>query len=190
MNEVYHFGKHNIIVAEVPAWNVWVPELLDEINSNRSHMNHSHEIRGRWENSYLEEGLVPSIRIPMRYARDLGKETLGVSSVLLFNPLPFSNDKFPPFWFNIAQPGEETGLHDHVDLAVISCVAYLSCEEVSGNLFFRIEGEKDLEIQPEAGKIVLFSPSLKHGVRENQTESERISLAFNLYPFPLPAADL
>jgi len=190
VTEVYHFGGKKIIVAEVPDWEIWVPELLDEINSNRSLMDHSHKIRGRWENSYLEEGLVPTIRVPMRFARDLGKEKLGISSVLLFTPLPFSHDKFPPFWFNLAQPGEETGLHDHVDRAVLSCVAYLSCEEGSGNLFFRMQGEKELEIQTQTGQIVLFSPSLKHGVRENQTDSERISLAFNLFPFPLPAVDL
>lgn len=190
MTEVYHFGGKEIIVAEVPDWEIWVPELLDEIDSNRSLMDHSHKIRGRWENSYLEEGLVPTIRVPMRFARDLGKKTLGIPSVLLFTPLPFSHDELPPFWFNLAQPGEETGLHDHIDRAVLSCVAYLSCEEESGRLFFRMQGEKDLEIQPEVGKIVLFNPTLKHGVRENRTGHERISLAFNLFPFPLPAFDL
>ena len=190
MTEVYHFGGKKIIVAEVPDWEIWVPELLDEINSNRSFMNHSHKIRGRWENSYLEEGLVPTIRIPMRFARDLGKKTLGFPSVLLFTPMPFSLDEFPPFWFNLAQPGQETGLHDHIDRAVLSCVAYLSCEEGSGSLYFKMQGENEFEIQPEIGKLVIFHPSLKHGVRKNRTNAERISLAFNLFPFPLPAVDL
>jgi ectoine hydroxylase-related dioxygenase (phytanoyl-CoA dioxygenase family) len=53
-----------------------------------------------------------------------------------------------------------------------------------------MDGEDDLEICPEVGKIVLFDPSIRHGVRENRSGSERISLAFNLFPFPLPVVDL
>lgn len=190
MTGVFHFGGKRIIVAEVPDWGVWVPRLLDEINFNRTSIALSHKIRGRWENSYLDEELVPTIRVPMRFARDQGKEVLDLSSVILFEPLPFSHDQFPPFWFNLAQPGEETGLHDHASLSILSGVVYLVCEEDSGNLFFRMDGEDDLEICPEVGKIVLFDPSIRHGARENRSGSERISLAFNLFPFPLPAVDL
>jgi hypothetical protein len=190
VNKVLNFGGERIVVAQVPESEVWIPRLLKEMDTNRTNIGRSHKIRGRWENSYLEEGLVPTIRVPMRFARNLGKEELGVSSVILFKPLPFSSDQFPPFWFNLAQGGEETGLHDHVDQAILSCVVYLDCKKDSGNLFFRIKEEDDLEVLPEVGKMILFSPSLRHGVRENRSESERISLAFNLFPFPLPAVDL
>lgn len=39
---------------------------------------------------------------------------------------------------------------------------------------------KDLSIRPEVGKLILFPGWLKHGVRTNNTEHERISLSFNL----------
>ena len=69
-------------------------------------------------------------------------------------------------------------------------MTYLACEEASGNLYFRIDGEDDLEVSPEVGKIVIFDPSLRHGVHENRSDSERISFAFNLFPFPLPTTEI
>ena len=185
--ETISFGGKKIIQSVVPGWESWVPQLLDEILANRGKMEHSHKIMGRWENSYLPIDLVPTVREPMRYARDLGRTELKVSSVVLFEPLPFSKESHPPFWFNLGPPGAQTGVHDHVSLSVLSAVTYLSCEENSGNLFFVSEGQPDLEICPEIGKLLLFDPSMKHGVRKNCSGSERVSFAFNLFPFPLPA---
>ena len=185
--ESISFGGKKIIQSIVPGWESWVPRLLDEILANRDNMEHSHKIMGRWENSYLPIDRVPTARKPMRYARDLGKDELKISSAILFEPLPFSKKTHPPFWFNLGPPGAQTGVHDHVSLSVLSAVTYLSCEENSGNLFFVSEGEEDLEIRPEVGKLLLFDPSMKHGVRENCSGSERVSFAFNLFPFPLPA---
>ena len=190
MIETLSFGGQKIVEAWVPNRDAWVPRLLDEFNANRKSIERSHKIGGRWENSYLPVELVPSIREPMRFARDLGRDELKITSVILFEQLPFSSNTYPPFWFNLAQPGERTGLHDHVSPSVLSAVVYLVCGEDSGNLYFRKDGEDDLEIFPEVGKLVLFDSSTRHGVLENRSCSERISLAFNLFPFPLPAVDL
>lgn len=185
--EIISFGGKKIVQSVVTDWENWVPRLLDEVLANRGNMVHSHKIMGRWENSYLPVDLVPTVRTPMRFARDLGKDELKTSSAILFEPLPFSQNMHPPFWFNLGLPGTQTGVHDHLSLSVLSAVTYLSCEENSGNLFFVSEGEEDLEICPEVGKLLLFDPSMKHGVRRNCSENERISFAFNLFPFPLPA---
>ena len=190
MIETLSYGGKKIVEAWVPNRDVWVPRLLAEFNANRKSIERSHKIGGRWENSYLSVDLVPSIREPMRFARDLGRDELKIASAILFEPLPFSPNSHPPFWFNLARSGERTGLHDHADLACLSAVTYLACEENSGNLYFRTDGEDDLEISPEVGKVVLFDPSTRHGVLENRSCSERISLAFNLFPFPLPAVNL
>ena len=190
MIEILSLGGKKIIEAWVPDRDVWVPRLLDEFDANRKNVERSHKIGGRWENSYLPVDLVPSVREPMRFVRDLSKEKWGVTSLILFEPLSRSHNPHPPFWFNLTRPGERTGLHDHVDLSFLSAVTYLACEESSGNLYFRIDGEDDLEISPEVGKVVLFDPSTRHGVLENRSDSERISLAFNLFPFPLPAVNL
>jgi hypothetical protein len=126
----------------------------------------------------------------MRFARDLGKEKLGLSSVILFEALSHSLNPYPPFWFNIAKPNEKTGLHDHAHLSKLSAVTYLQAEPDSGNLYFREEGSADLSIKPEIGKIIIFPPHLRHGVKQNCSSSDRISFAFNLFPFPLVQDDL
>ena len=190
MIETLSFGGKKIVEAWVPNRDAWVPRLLDEFNANRKSIERSHKIGGRWENSYLPVDLVPSIREPMRFARDLGRDELKIASAILFKPLPFSPNSHPPFWFNLARSGERTGLHDHADLARLSAVAYLACEENSGNLYFKMDGEDDLEISPEVGKVVIFDPALWHGARENRSDSERISFAFNLFPFPLPTEEI
>jgi hypothetical protein len=124
----------------------------------------------------------------MRFARDIGKQKLDVSSVILFEALANSLNPHPPFWFNIAKPTEQTGLHDHAHLSKLSAVTYLQTEPDSGNLYFREEGESDLSINPEIGKIIIFPPFLRHGVKQNCSTKDRISLAFNLFSFPFPLA--
>ncbi|HAU59165.1 MAG TPA: hypothetical protein DCW45_02235, partial [Opitutae bacterium] len=49
---------------------------------------------------------------------------------------------------------------------------------------------EEFELEPAVGRIIIFPPHLKHGVRLNESRNERISLAFNLFPFPLPNSDL
>jgi ectoine hydroxylase-related dioxygenase (phytanoyl-CoA dioxygenase family) len=58
-----------------------------------------------------------------------------------------------------------------------------------GDLFFTKGGQDDLAITPEVGKMVLFPSFLKHGVQTNKSNQNRISLAFNLFPFPLPSEE-
>jgi ectoine hydroxylase-related dioxygenase (phytanoyl-CoA dioxygenase family) len=53
-----------------------------------------------------------------------------------------------------------------------------------------MDGADDLEISPEVGKVVIFDPVLRHGVHENRSGSERISFAFNLFPFPFPTEEI
>jgi hypothetical protein len=36
----------------------------------------------------------------------------------------------------------------------------------------------------------LLEPWMRHGVRGNRSSEERLSLAFNLFPFPLPIKNL
>ena len=185
MLKTIDWAGHTIIETFVPESNHWIPELLKEFNLNRHKVQKSHKIGGRWENQYLEIDDVPSVRTPMRFARDLGKEKMSMTSVILFEAPPHSTNPHPPFWFNIAKPQQITGLHDHAHLSKLSAVTYLKAEDDSGDLYFRQEGIADLRIKPEIGKMVIFPPFLKHGVHCNQSSKDRISFAFNLFPFPL-----
>jgi len=168
----------------------WTDRLLKEFLESQSKIKKSHRIGGRWENQYLEIDDIPSARKPMRQARDIGKEKLGISSIILFGPPPGSSNPYPPLWFNVAGKGEITGLHDHAHLSTLSGVLYLQAEEGSGDLYFRKEGIKDLNLRPEVGKMVIFPPFLRHGVHSNDSSRDRISFAFNLFPFPLIQPDL
>ena len=178
------FGKNTILLADVPDFEVWIPRLLQEMNAHRAAFDTSHMINGRWENSYLSVDLVPHIRIPMRFARNLGKEIMKIQSMILFESPTGSNNPHPPFWFNLAKPGEITGLHNHAHYSALSVVTYLQAEMDAGSLYFHLEGEGQIEIEPALGRMVMFPPSLHHGVRVNRSTTERISLAFNLFSFP------
>ena len=168
----------------------WTDELLKEFLESQSKIKKSHRIGGRWENQYLEIDDIPSARKPMRQARDIGKEKLGISSIILFEAPQGSSNPYPPLWFNVAGKGEITGLHDHAHLSTLSGVLYLQAEDGSGDLYFRKEGIKDLNLRPEVGKMVIFPPFLRHGVHSNDSSRDRISFAFNLFPFPLIRPDL
>ncbi|MBT3666104.1 MAG: hypothetical protein HN548_01385 [Opitutae bacterium] len=189
LTEEYSFGGDRILTCMVPSYEEIVISLLTKLANEKKNFQFSHQIGGRWENSYLSVDLVPSVRVPMRLARNLVKEKWGISTIVLFEPLAGSNMPHPPFWFNIANVGEKTGIHDHAKLAIISGVVYLQCNSDCGELFFTKNGYDDLLITPEEGKMVLFPSSLKHGVQVNKSAKNRISLAFNLFPFPLPSVE-
>ena len=187
--EEYWLGTDRILTCVIPQYQEWVPSILRELKQGSDQFKFSHRIGGRWENSYLEVDLVPSVRSPMRLARDLAKEKWNKSTLVLYEPLPNIHNPYPPFWFNIAKVGELTGVHNHAQFSSISGVVYLKSSMLSGDLYFQKEGEDDLLIIPEVGKMVLFPSHLKHGVHPNKSDDERISLAFNLYPFPLPSSE-
>ena len=186
--EEFTVGEDRILISKISDHKIWAPALLSEYNRNREQILTSHKINGRWENSYLPVDLVPSVKKAMRHARELGAEVLKVSSMILFKPLAVEKNPFPPFWFNVAKPNEMTGLHNHSGLSVLSAVAYLQADKNSGNLFFK--NEEEFELEPAVGRVIIFPPHLKHGVRLNESKNERISLAFNLFPFPLINPDL
>ena len=189
MIETLSFGGKKIVEAWVPNRETWVPRLLDELDVNRKSVERSHKIGGRWENAYLPVVSVPSVKIPMRLARDLVMEKWKIKTAVLFNPIAGLSLSHPPFWFNIAEQGEKTGVHDHAKLASVSGVVYIKSVPLAGDLFFRKEGRSDLCIKPEDGKMVLFPSYLKHGVHVNQSKQRRISLSFNLFPFPFPSVE-
>ena len=168
----------------------WPSELLNEFYRSQDNLDKSHKIGCRWENHYLGVDHVPSARIPMRFARNAGKDELGISSMVLFEAPSGCENPHPPFWFNVAGVGERTGLHDHAHMSILSAVTYLQAEEDCGDLYFRKAGFDDLTIKPEVGKIVIFPPSLLHGVHPNRSCTERISFAFNLFPFPLVQSEI
>jgi len=179
----FFFGGQRILRFRLPEHEELTTRLLAEMNACREEFSFSHKINGRWENSYLSIEKVPSVREVIRPAREVVVEEFGQKLLALFEaPEGCPN---PPFWFNLAKSGELTGVHDHAREASVSGVCHLQATLDSGVLFFRTDGEEDLSFEPVEGSVVLFPSTLRHGVRKNRSEKERISLAFNLFTFPL-----
>ena len=179
------WGGNRLLEGFILSPQDWASELLNEFHRSQCNLEKSHKIGGRWENQYLGVDHVPSARVPMRFARNAGKEELGISSMILFEAPPGSMNPHPPFWFNIARKGEKTGMHEHAHFSSLSGVIYLQADKGCGDLYFTKECVDDLTICPEVGKLIIFPPFLRHGVHTNESSRDRISFAFNLFPFPL-----
>ena len=74
LTEEYSFGGDRILTCMVPSYEEIVISLLTKLANEKKNFQFSHQIGGRWENSYLSVDLVPSVRVPMRLARNLVKE--------------------------------------------------------------------------------------------------------------------
>ena len=97
MQKIFSWGGGKIIEIELPGFEDWLPELIEQFEKTRSTAKKSHKIGGRWENLYVDIDEVPAARNPIRMGRDFGQEILEVSSVILFEPLPGSDNPYPPF---------------------------------------------------------------------------------------------
>jgi len=92
-------------------------------------------------------------------------------------------------WLTKTSPKESTTTHNHGD-SDISGVYYFKTNTEDGSIFFLnplpslitsnfLASNELVYYKPEVGKLLLFPSWLYHGVRSNDTEEERISLAFN-----------
>lgn len=159
--------------------------VIKALNKQRDRITHSHKIRGRWENKYLDLQYVPEVKDIFSIACQTVKELTDISVIIPYRGLGLPLDEF---WFNIARPGESTGWHDHKANAIISGVYYFQVPERSGNIFFRKKmssGRQEWSISSQTGKMVLFDANIEHSVEVNSSDQDRISLAFNIYTLPL-----
>lgn len=106
--------------------------------------------------------------------------------------LQFKLDKFnyTTSWFTLNQKNDYSHSHNHV--ADISGCYYFKTNGDDGNIFFRhplnflaINRNYDsfaflVKEKPQIGKLLLFPGWMEHGVERNTTESDRISLSFNI----------
>ena len=145
----------------------------------------SHKINGRWENQYIDLDLIPEIKPVFLMACKFGKSIINKPLVIPHKQLGFLYNEF---WFNISNPGDNTGWHDHKKNAKISGVFYISVPKNSGNIMFRKNDKNKDEkwfVKPKDGMMILFPSKLEHCVEINKSCDTRISLSFNLYTFPI-----
>lgn len=105
--------------------------------------------------------------------------------------VPINNYKITSSWLTQTQKGQHAHLHAHGENDIAG-VYYHTTNEDDGSIFFESPVEvlkssfcfrhlhKRLRFKPEVGKIMLFPAWLLHGVSENTSDHERISVSFNI----------
>ncbi len=91
------------------------------------------------------------------------------------------------YWVNINGRGSYNEKHHHMGSkpnskkqSILSGVFYLNVPGGdAGNIIFTNKDGSESSIYPINGDLLLFSPSMIHRVETNNTDEERISLAFN-----------
>ncbi len=132
----------------------------------------THFFEGRFENTYVDKEDIPQIQSLIDEVRQQAALYLGVKPERLR----------AGFWFNVMDPGQVTAPHHHDENdELLSAVYYLRVPEDSGELVL-YEGDREVRIAPQEGKLVLFPPSLMHEVTRNNSTELRLSVAFNVGP--------
>lgn len=153
--------------------------ILKEFYAAEEFWDRSHLIKGRWENIYFPSGHAKlTIQLLNRLALE-GERIANRRLRLHHDP---GNSEGNGWWMNKAAPGEKTGVHDHSKRAVLSAVYYVSMPYNGGNIVFHPENGQAVELSPRDGTVLFFPAELRHSVKENESDQDRISLAFNLYP--------
>ena len=177
----YSFYGNNIFSIILNNKKINIDNILNELFLHKSHYLYSHFICKRWENIYLQPNLVPSVLPILSESLAIAKNIYEESFIIPHELFGFS---FNEYWFNIANPGESTGVHNHKKKSKVSGVFYLQIPKNSGNLNFKSERSEIFELKPKTGKLVLFPSKLNHFVTKNKSDEQRISLAFNCFTYP------
>lgn len=124
------------------------------------------------------------------------KETINqVSEDLMIDPK--SKTMVTDCWANINSPGSYNRKHTHFN-SMLSGVYYPSVPDKSGHIVFtdpRIQAyvislpvtkkttftSRQIRRTPKAGEFILFPSWLEHSVEINESEKERVSVAFNVF---------
>lgn len=104
-------------------------------------------------------------------------------------------------WVNISPPGASNSVHYHANCH-FSGVYYVSLKEPEcGSIFFRdprvasrmltcpvTRGTDftadEVYMRPEEGRMYVFPGWLEHGVQENKSDRDRVSISFNVLAVP------
>ena len=140
--------------------------------SGTERVRQSHHFGGRFENSYIDEADIPDIATVLNVVRQQAGQLLGIPAESLK----------AGFWFNAMEAGHRTTLHHHDENdELLSAVYYIRVPENSGDLILH-DGDRKVSIQPQEGKLVMFSPAQLHEVTAHLGSGLRLSVAMNVGP--------
>ena len=140
--------------------------------SGTDRVRQSHHFDGRFENIYMEEADIPDMATVMNVLKQQASQLLDI---------PVESLK-AGFWFNAMEAGHRTTLHHHDENdELLSAVYYIRVPENSGDLIL-YDDDMRVSIQPQEGKMVMFSPKLLHEVTAHRGSGLRLSVAMNVGP--------
>ena len=104
-------------------------------------------------------------------------------------------------WVNISPPGASNKLHYHANCHFSGVYSISLKAPECGSIFFRdprvasrmftapITRQTDftaeeVRMRPEEGRIYIFPGWLEHGVEENKSDQDRVSISFNVLAIP------
>jgi hypothetical protein len=132
----------------------------------------THYFAGRFENIYMDAADIPEIAVVLNVFRQQAGQLLGI---------PVDKLKVG-FWFNAMKAGHRTSLHHHDENdELLSAAYYIRVPENSGTLVLH-EGDRQVSIQPQAGKLVIFAPAVLHEVTTHLGSGLRLSVGMNVGP--------
>jgi len=129
------------------------------------------------------------------YISNLLKEIKSVVSMVVEDFGVIQNLKLANAWININPKNSSNQTHTHPQ-AVLSGVYYVNVNEHSGDIIFYNDAKlealygmfldnnnrntyQNIRYKPKANKIILFPAWIPHGVDNNNSEEDRISIGFN-----------
>lgn len=113
-----------------------------------------------------------------------------------YKPHSYVDIKITQSWVNFAYQNESHHHHYHQNSLISGCL-YVAANKNEHKISFSKSDHPMMAIEPsemnqfnssdwtypvETGQLILFPSSLHHYVPKNDSESDRISLAFNSYP--------
>ncbi|VAW67775.1 hypothetical protein MNBD_GAMMA08-2695 [hydrothermal vent metagenome] len=169
MNNLRHYPLHTQFLDDFENIN---QQLLDGLNAHidSESTRKSHHFFGRYENIYIDKERIPALSTILDAVKKYSAEILACNA----------NELKAGLWFNVMNPGDKTTLHRHDDDdELLSAVYYVQVAENSGKLHL-IKEPVDIQITPQQGMFVFFSPTMPHEVSENLSTQCRISLGINV----------
>jgi len=153
------------------ALNARLYERFMEL-SGTERIRQSHHFGDRFENTYIELADIPEMVTVLDVVKQQAGQLLDISADTIK----------AGFWFNAMEPGHRTTLHHHDENnELLSAVYYIRVPGNSGDLILH-EGSEQVSIQPQEGKLVMFTPDLLHEVTAHLGAGLRLSVAINVGP--------
>lgn len=174
-----------IIACEYPQAEAINGSLERAFNalSDSDFERRTHSIGGRFENLYLKAERLPGLSDLLSFGLKQARALLSSGRAdWLEEPIASNVPLRIGFWINAMQPGHSTSRHRHEEHdELLSGVYYVSAPTDSGDILFH-DPPFETRVRPRPGLMLLFAPAIEHSVETNRSETQRLSIAFNIGP--------